>query len=95
MEAGFDFLSSENGYSFSSLLFSSLLFSSLLYLSPLSSLSFLFFILLCFPSIFIINNEKLRYSEFTHPNDVSMVQWMNASVKYIEDEYGKKMYIKV
>eukprot|EP01121_Diplochlamys_sp_Union-15-3_P022376 TRINITY_DN9498_c0_g1_i1.p1 TRINITY_DN9498_c0_g1~~TRINITY_DN9498_c0_g1_i1.p1 ORF type:complete len:638 (+),score=91.30 TRINITY_DN9498_c0_g1_i1:287-1915(+) len=34
------------------------------------------------------------FSEFTHPNDIQMLGWMNATVSYFEDKYSKKSYIK-
>jgi hypothetical protein len=35
------------------------------------------------------------YSEFTHPDDVRMLAWMNITTAYLEDTYSKKAYIKI
>lgn len=38
---------------------------------------------------------EMGFSEFTHPNDEQMLEWMNEATRYTADTYGKPTYVKV
>jgi len=38
---------------------------------------------------------EMGFSEFTHPSDHQMLEWMNEATRYSDETYGKKTYVKV
>lgn len=38
---------------------------------------------------------EMGYSEFTHPDDQKMLEWMNTATRYADTVYGKRTYVKV